>query len=792
MNRLNQQLLDSLLAIDSSLPTSPDSTPHPTTNTANSQQSSSSTRFLPAKMDLHIPYFRGTMTDDEDPQEFLESIKFSVDRDQLTSVDEQNMCSRILFRQHLKDDALRWFRRLDEDVRLDWTQLKSQFITDYTRSTDDASMLFALLNQIMNLRQGTKPIRQYVDEADALHRRIPPDMDTTIARQFIAGLSSDQELRFISHDLRHTPKFSYKQARDAVVTAYTVIGRASPFDIVADRIAPAALSQADINQELLKSLQAITQQMARSSFSQREPAYQPPTAYPPQPQSVPAYQPTAPKPAAYQPPQDNSYVPPHFQNSSRKDYSRKAPPYSACFNCMEKGHYSDQCTKPLVSKQQMSENIAQINADRDQYFRNKDNNRLSISLQPTNMRTAAAPVVNSVLLERTPGTVNLLPFPINNKNELLEAMAAYNEAMATGDKRPYSDITGNTNDPPARNTRAHRATDTPATTQTLDDDHEHSEDDPAPIPPRQMRNARSQRTRFATDEPDMGNEDHPENPAPRTPKRRIPPKPPAPIKALEGQQRYNVKETLTAPVSITLAQLLDLSPQVRRQMAFMMRSTITRQRKPRVRAPSAAAALDSSTLSAQPPAVTSHAFADDDQATVMYITGWVKDVEIRRILVDSGSVVELIGRKLLKQIPGIMIHKAQEGWGIRLANDAIVKLTEYCWLPVNISGIMATVKAYIVDVDSGYELLLSKRWMRRVRAIEDHQENTLTIYGNDGRAKTISPTDTTPRLDANSRDLLFENTPLTVEETLELEELDSLIDELDDEEYALDQGKASS
>lgn len=37
-----------------------------------------------------------------------------------------------------------------------------------------------------------------------------------------------------------------------------------------------------------------------------------------------------------------------------------------------------------------------------------------------------------------------------------------------------------------------------------------------------------------------------------------------------------------------------------------------------------------------------------------------------------------------------------------------------------------------------YDLLLSKRWMYRVRAIEDHGAGTLTISGTDGRKKIVN------------------------------------------------------
>ena len=53
------------------------------------------------------------------------------------------------------------------------------------------------------------------------------------------------------------------------------------------------------------------------------------------------------------------------------------------------------------------------------------------------------------------------------------------------------------------------------------------------------------------------------------------------------------------------------------------------------------------------------------------------------------------------------------------------------WVSVNVAGVVAVVRAFILGMGDIYDILLSKRWMRRVRAIEDHGENTLTIRGKD-------------------------------------------------------------
>ena len=63
-------------------------------------------------------------------------------------------------------------------------------------------------------------------------------------------------------------------------------------------------------------------------------------------------------------------------------------------------------------------------------------------------------------------------------------------------------------------------------------------------------------------------------------------------------------------------------------------------------------------------------------------------------------------------------------------------------MPVNVAGVVATVRAFILGMGDIYDLLLSKRWMRRVRAIEDHGAATLTIQGKDEIKRLVQGTET--------------------------------------------------
>jgi len=67
---------------------------------------------------------------------------------------------------------------------------------------------------------------------------------------------------------------------------------------------------------------------------------------------------------------------------------------------------------------------------------------------------------------------------------------------------------------------------------------------------------------------------------------------------------------------------------------------------------------------------------------------------------------------------------------------AIVPLVKH----PSVTGVLAKLKVYVIPVVQTYTILLSRRWLRRVSAVEYHTENKLTICGSDGKLREIYPT----------------------------------------------------
>lgn len=107
-------------------------------------------------------------------------------------------------------------------------------------------------------------------------------------------------------------------------------------------------------------------------------------------------------------------------------------------------------------------------------------------------------------------------------------------------------------------------------------------------------------------------------------------------------------------------------------------------------------------------------------------------------------------------------------------NTGITSAKQYIWVPVNVTGIVAVVGTFVPHLkDIIHDTVISKCWMRRVKAIEDRGESIHTIQGKDGIKRLIQEKETE-----------------LIDKPAE-EEMIRLADELDGYDYLADQGKTS-
>ena len=263
-----------------------------------------------------VPLFYGKKDEFEDPLEYLETINFVVE-EKYTEPEKATTVKRMVFRSRLRDEAQRWYQRLHTDIRSDWLRLSEDFSMEYKlepKSDPDPNKYF---NQLYNLKQGSKPIAQYVSEAEDLYRKCPEPLKEFMGSQFVAGITDDSKLDIVQLYLAHETKITFPVAKAAVVKAFGRIGRASPFDIDSSS-SKSEVSQGEVNAELLEFFRSL--------------------------RTTPGVQPVP-------------LIPPTTTNQKQVSRDQKdlrppatAPPYRGfqknvsfdanCYNCLAPGHYS--------------------------------------------------------------------------------------------------------------------------------------------------------------------------------------------------------------------------------------------------------------------------------------------------------------------------------------------------------------------------------------------------------------------------------------------------------------------
>ena len=100
-------------------------------------------------------------------------------------------------------------------------------------------------------------------------------------------------------------------------------------------------------------------------------------------------------------------------------------------------------------------------------------------------------------------------------------------------------------------------------------------------------------------------------------------------------------------------------------------------------------------------------------------------------------------------------------------------------------SIVAVIRAFILRIREIYDILLSKRWIRRVRTVKNHGRDTLIIQGKDDIEREIKSI----RVESLNMKLMNESLVDDWETALTENEIIRLVDELDDYNYMQDQRK---
>jgi len=207
----------------------------------------------------------------------------------------------------------------------------------------------------------------------------------------------------------------------------------------------------------------------------------------------------------------------------------------------------------------------------------------------------------------------------------------------------------------------------------------------------------------------------------------------APMNWMKRQPPFTIQDALNGQnpdFQITLPQLLDCLPRLRCKLAEQLWSSVSRVRKKqllRAKTNTVPVVLHYTKLSVGREVVSEALLGGNENIEFLYIETWVGGFQVPEVLVDAGAILYLISFQLVDKLK--LKRFLVTGLGMRHADHRLVILKNYVWVDVVVAGILVRVKAYKVAISQRYQLLLSCRWLKRVRDIE--YTRSLFIEGGD-------------------------------------------------------------
>lgn len=235
-----------------------------------------------------------------------------------------------------------------------------------------------------------------------------------------------------------------------------------------------------------------------------------------------------------------------------------------------------------------------------------------------------------------------------------------------------------------------------------------------------------------------------------------PPKPPRHIKMMKDKAIWDPVETLRKmPVTgLDFGSLLDWSPGIRIILGKAMQlepdelrkqtnppsKTSNRKNDKAVCAVQSLVRERESMVLAQYegvlPEPTIRVFNFHTNGAVWSVWGQGTGYRIGKILIDGGAVVNLMPEKVARKL-GLTLQE-NDDIVIRTATNEIRSIRYCTFFDIDIAGVVAHIRAYVMDIPQSYSLLLGRKWLYQVKAIGDYARNIYTIHDTEGYPHIIA------------------------------------------------------
>ena len=225
----------------------------------------------------------------------------------------------------------------------------------------------------------------------------------------------------------------------------------------------------------------------------------------------------------------------------------------------------------------------------------------------------------------------------------------------------------------------------------------------------------------------------PKRPAQRKAKRGAP-KPPRPICMMIGRPGFDiVAEFRDLPVTnMKWGTLMDMAPALRRQIGAGLLLE-RRERKAKGKVPAQADTMDVNAMSTTPDWKVS--CVNFFTSANLQVNG--KRFEIGKVMIDAGSVIKLASIEVLEKI-GTPLFPVED-LTIRTATSALTRIRYYSDVDTIVAGVKTKIKIYAMPREFllSYGLLLSRRWLRKVRACSNYERDTYVISDEAGEFRPV-------------------------------------------------------
>ena len=178
--------------------------------------------------------------------------------------------------------------------------------------------------------------------------------------------------------------------------------------------------------------------------------------------------------------------------------------------------------------------------------------------------------------------------------------------------------------------------------------------------------------------------------------------------------------------------LMDMAPALRRQIGAGLLLE-RRERKAKGKAPAQTDTMDVNAMSTTP---------DWKVPCINFFTSAVlrvdkKSFKVDKVMIDPGSVVNLASIGVLEMI-GTPLYPVND-LTIRTATSALTRIRYYSDVDTVVAGVKARIRIYAMprEFTLFYGLLLSRRWLRKVRARGNYERDTYIIADGSGEFREV-------------------------------------------------------